>query len=134
MQSLEDIAFKNLIFNFFKIHVNSIIIFFDNHCNNPDVISFFYDFIVPHIKQLNLPSIYYKSFLGHINELLFMLHLSAIEHNSPRVCSCNNYNYNKNIVRTNCFEERIFQFFLIEIKKVLTDFDIFKVLWEEYYN
>lgn len=131
MQSLEDIALKNLIFYFFKIHIVSLIEFFDNYCNSRDVVSFTYDFIIPHIKKLNLPNLYYSSVLENITDIFYMLYLSAHDHIATRECYCNSYNYKKNVNR-NCFHEIIFQYFLNEVKKLLTDFDSFKLLWEEY--
>lgn len=133
MDSLEDIAYKSLVFYFFKIHVDSIIIFFDNYCNSPDIISFIYDFIIPHVQQLHLPSIYYTKFREHIIDLVYMLFLSALEHNASRKCYCNNYKYNRNVNRRECIEERTFQLYLSEVRKVLTDFDSFKILLAEIY-
>lgn len=129
MRSIEDIVYRNYLFSFFDTYADFIVSYFENYATYSSISIFFYEFIIPEVRELEFPPLMYDKFLNRFDELMFLLTVSGHSHFLNRICECNDFMYDSNDIR-DCGHERIFQLFLVEIKKIITNFDLFKILWD----
>lgn len=91
MNTLQELALRRALFDFFKVHVDAIVNFFDKFYTVKHSFTFFYCYIKPHVKQLNLPNLHFHCFLHRFENLIYLITLRGYSHYLTRACKCNDY-------------------------------------------
>lgn len=128
MDTLEELALRQSLFNFFNFHAVEIISYIEKKTFKSSV-NFFYFYIKPRVKKLNLPPLFFHHFLHCFEDLIYLIKCRGYSCYLDRPCKCNE-TLEKND-DDDCYHKQLRQVFLHSIKDVLTRFDLFQELCHE---